>query len=119
MSIFKKKKIDEKSMAYEKAKERVMELHNNAVFLMYIDDAYIKKPYGQVVEGIVAIGKTEINREFFIYSCEGEYVTSIKIKDAYIKNDQVYVLEAGNENISLYPEEKNDRLIAGQIMVIL
>ncbi len=119
MGIFNKKKLDEKTIAYSKTKEKVMELHKNATFLMYIDDAYIKQPHGQIIEGIVAIGKAQVDKEFLVYSCEGEYVTAIAIKEAYVKNDIVNMIEGGDKRVSIYLEEENDKLIAGQLMVII
>ncbi len=119
MSIFKRKNISEKSIAYEEAKKRVMELHNNAVFLMYINNVYIENASEQIIEGIVAIGKAEVDKEFSIYSCEGKYVTKVTIEEVYKDGDIVKVLEAEDREIKIYLKDIDDKLIAGQIMIIL
>lgn len=118
MSLFKKKKMNPQKIGYEEGKKRVLRLHETADFLMYIDDAYMREPYGQVVTGVVAIGKSDLSPRFNVYSSEGIYVTSINIHDAYIKDNQVTTLEAGDKKVYFYPDEKNDKLIGGQLLIL-
>lgn len=115
MSIFKKNK----NVHMEEWKKKVMELHNNAEFLFYINDAYIRGEYGQIVEGVGAIGSADIKDTFSIYSAQGEYICELHINDAYVSDNEVKVIEAMDKKVSFYPTKTNDRLMAGQLMVIL
>jgi len=115
MSIFKKNK----NVHMEERKKKVMELHNNAEFLFYINDAYIRGEYGQIVEGVGAIGSADIKDTFSIYSAQGEYICELHINDAYVSDNEVKVIEAMDKKVSFYPTKTNDRLMAGQLMVIL
>ena len=115
MSIFKKNK----NVYIEEWKKKVLKLHNDAEFLFYINDAYIRGEYGQIVEGVGAIGSADITDTFSIYSAQGEYVCELHIRDAYVGDNEVKVIEAMDKKVSFYPTETDDRLMAGQLMIIL
>lgn len=114
--MFSKKKTKKKKKTCE-AFDRVYKLHNEAKFIMYIDDVF-NESENAILYGIVAKGRINVNDSVEVYSCEGVIEGTITSKKLMINNNQVDFLEGGDKKASFYTENKKIPYIAGQMFIV-
>ena len=112
-----KKKI-QKQKRKEKY-DKVYALHEKAVFLCYIDDAYPEKYDGMMsmkLEGVVAKGTGRLEDTFLLFDCEGRKKAVITMEELYCGSNSVKQLEGGDKRVALYPKEQEVSYSAGDIL---
>lgn len=116
----KSKEIKKKRKEYQKKiYQRVYELHQEAEFLCYINDAYLETDQNEKymkLEGIVATGIGRIEDTFLLYDCDGNQKGIVKMLEFYLGNQSVSQLEGGDQKVALYPEEQGLPYKAGDIL---
>lgn len=112
-----KKKVEKQKRQEKYAK--VYALHEKAVFLCYINDAYPEKYDGVVsmkLEGVVAKGVGQLEDSFLLFDCEGRKKAVITMEELYCGNNSVNQLEGGDKRVALYPREQGVPYCAGDIL---
>ncbi|MBR1866017.1 MAG: hypothetical protein IJ801_05875 [Lachnospiraceae bacterium] len=102
-----------------KAYDRVYALHEQAVFLCYINEAYQETDHGVAsvkLEGIVAKGTGRLEDTFVLFDCEGNQKAEITMEELYLGNQSVPQLEGGDKRVALYPREQEIPYQAGDIL---
>jgi hypothetical protein len=113
-----KKNTEAKKEAYR----RVYELHQQAVFLCYIDDAYMEDNQGTScvkLEGLVAKGTGTVQDTYLLYDCNGRQKAVITMEELYVGNQQVKQLAGGDKRVALYPVEQQVCYRAGDLLCIM
>ncbi len=103
----------------KKAYERVYALHEQAVFLCYINDAYAEQFQDMVsvkLEGVVAKGIGTLEDTYILFDCEGNRKAEITMEELYLGTNSVNRLEGGDKKVALYPKEQNISYQAGDIL---
>lgn len=111
-----------KSAARQQADQRVYELHEQAQFLCYINEAY-REPNGDVMcmklEGIVAKGTGTLQDRYQLYDCRGRWKAEITMEELYLGQDSVTSLQGGDKRVALYPREQEVSYMAGDLLCII
>lgn len=119
MGFFKKKEINQKQ---QDNYNRVYQLHQDAFFLYYIDDAYLE-PYDggkfMKLEGVVAKGTAKPTDTLILYNCNGRKKASITAEEFYVGQSKVELLEGGDKKVAIYPKEQDVDYIAGDMLCIM
>ncbi|MCI5623690.1 hypothetical protein [Anaerostipes sp.] len=114
-------KKQESSEEYEKAKNRISEIHNGRDSLSYINQMYpIKDDTGEMLVEFVK-GKHLVNQEGKIYDCNGEISGKIIIKEILVgeNEDRVKWSETGENGkiIFCYEEPVNANFWRAQYLL--
>ncbi|MDE6626231.1 MAG: hypothetical protein K2K56_07665 [Lachnospiraceae bacterium] len=99
--------------------DRVYELHQQADFLCYINDAYPEKYNGSTyikLEGIVAKGTGKLEDTYLLFDCNGRQKAEITMEELYLENNSVKQLQGGDKRAALYPREQEVNYQAGDIL---
>ena len=99
--------------------DRVYELHQQADFLCYINDAYPEKYNGGTyikLEGIVARGTGKLEDTYLLFDCNGRQKAEITMEELYLENNSVKQLQGGDKRAALYPREQEVNYQAGDIL---
>lgn len=106
----------------EKQKEnydRVYRLHEQALFLCYIDDAYMEtyngKEYMKLL-GIVAKGEGHVLDAYELFDCNGRKKADITMEELYVGQNKVEEIKGGDAPVALYPKEQDISYKAGDIL---
>jgi len=112
-----KKKLDK--LKKQEAYDRVYQLHQQAQFLCYIDEAYMEEYNGELVmklEGCMASGAGTVHEKYGLYNCYGRWKADIDIDEFYVGQDRVEKLEGADKRIAIYPQQQDIRYKAGDIL---
>lgn len=112
-----KEKHNLKKVAYD----RVLQLHNRANFLCYINDAYLETYQGKEcvkLEGVVAVGTGKVTDRYHLYDCNGCFKAEVTMDELYLGNNKVESLCGGDKKVALYPVEQDVPYIAGDLLCI-
>lgn len=113
--MFKRRKQKKSNPDYD----RVYQLHKQAEFLCYIDDAYMEKYQGKEyvkLLGIVAIGRGLISDTYQLYNCKGQKKADITMEELYVGQNRVEEIQGGDKPVALYPKQQEISYIAGDIL---
>lgn len=113
------KKKQKLKMKRQEDYARVYDLHKQAVFLLYINEAYMEEYQGRnsvKLEGMVAKGIGKAGDSFMLYDCKGRFKAEVTMEEMYCGLDLVEQLEGGDKRIALYPVEQNVTYLAGDIL---
>lgn len=103
--------------AYEAAKVRLMELHNTAAVLFYIDEVSTdSNPCRQVLIGEVGKGQLTPDTELEIYSCEGLPVGTMTVEAVEDREEKLSFFEKGTRTYCT-PDQAWDGFLPGQLLV--
>lgn len=98
---------------------RVYALHEQAVFLCYINEAYMEEYQGRAfvkLEGLAAKGTAKVGDTFKLYDCKGRFKAEVTMEELYCGKDSVKQLEGGDKRVALYPVEQEISYCAGDIL---
>ena len=115
-------KRQKKMLAKQKKKEaydRVLQLHKQAEFLFYIDDAYLEEYEGNQcvkLEGAIASGEGLVKERYSLYDCEGRLKAEVEIDEFYVGAESVEKLVADDKNVVIYPKHQKVVYRAGDIL---
>lgn len=110
-----KKRTSEQQANYD----RVYQLHLDAEFLCYIEDAYIEREperSSMKLEGIVVKGIGKKEDLFGLYNCNGIQKAVVRMEEFYSGKDKVDVLYAEDKKVALYPIEQDVPYKAGDFL---
>ncbi len=99
--------------------DRVYELHQQADFLCYINDAYPEQYNDDTyikLEGIVAKGTGKLEDTYLLFDCNGRQKAEITMEELYLENNSVKQLQGGDKRAALYPREQEVNYQAGDIL---
>ena len=121
----KNKNIMLKRIKKDKRKEnydRVYQLHEQAEFLCYINEAYLEEYKGKnyiKLEGLVAKGTGRVTDIFELFDCNGRKKSEITMEELYLGQNPVEQLTGGDKRVALYPKEQDVAYKAGDILCIM
>ena len=116
MAFFKKKQVNQKR---QENYNRVYRLHQEAEFLLYVEDAYKELFEGQEymkLEGVAAKGTADLEDSFVLFNCNGLQKGVIALEEMYIGKDRVNGLYAGDKRVALYPLQQDLPYKAGDFV---
>lgn len=116
MAFFRKKQINQKR---QENYDRVYQLHQDAEFLFYVEEAYKEDFEGQKyikLEGVVAKGTADLEDSFVLFNCNGLQKGVITLEEMYIGKDRVNGLYAGDKRVALYPLQQDLPYKAGDFV---
>ena len=114
----KNRKKNQKNENYD----RVYQLHQQAEFIFYVDDAYPETYKGSSyikLLGIVAKGTALVSDTFFLYDCNGRKKADVTMEELYVAASKVEAVTGGDKPVALYPKEQDVDYKAGDILVKL
>ena len=120
--FFSKQKKYEKELKKQKRQQiydRVYAIHEKAIFLCYIEDAYLEKYEGKSfmkLEGVVAKGTGTLEDTYLLFDCEGRQKAAIEMEELFCGKNSVTQLEGGDKKVALYPKQQDISYRAGDII---
>ncbi|MBO5088872.1 MAG: hypothetical protein J6C01_09365 [Lachnospiraceae bacterium] len=112
-----KKKLEKQKR--KEAYDRVYQLHQNAQFLCYINEAYTEEYDGDAViklEGSMTLGEGTAHEKYGLYDCKGRWKAELDIDEFYIGGDSVEKLEAADKRVAIYPKQQDVNYSAGDLL---
>lgn len=99
--------------------DRVYQLHKDAMFLCYVDDAYMEEYKGDAyvkLEVTVAMGEGLISEQYALYDCKGRHKAEVEMEEFYVGADSVDKLCASDKKVAIYPKQQDIAYKAGDIL---
>ncbi len=117
-----RKHNERKQLEKEKRKqtyERVLQLHENATFLFYVDDVIYESYQGEQcvkLVGTAAIGSATLEDMYVLYNYAGIKKADIQVEEFYEGADAVNTLIAQEKTVAIYPKQREISYKAGDIL---
>lgn len=102
---------------YEKAKERVMKLHEKSNRIFYIDEVLPQEGSGFALVGVIGKGSLQKGLLMHVYQCDGTYVMDMNVDHFSETEGGIRFFSITDSKVYVHPVTEDSRYLAGQLLV--